>query len=166
MQSKCINMQKIARLVAIEKIIGSERIASQEELIRRLGEKGIKCTQATLSRDLHRLGVVKIPDGRGGYRYSMGREAGSGAPGDIKFDLVNVIRGIIGAKGMIIIKTSPGYANSVAVTIDNHGRYEIAGTIAGDDTLLVIPRDNVPVSHVRDILELIFPGVAGLAGVR
>jgi len=152
-------MQRVSRLIAIEKIIRSEKVSSQEEIIRKLGEMGIKCTQATLSRSLKKLGVVKIPDGRGGYRYSFISERVPQIQAEAKYDLLNVIRSVIEVRSMILIKTSPGYASSVAITIDNYGRYEIAGTIAGDDTLLVIPRDNVSTAHVRNILEMIFPGI-------
>ncbi|HOK26093.1 MAG TPA: arginine repressor [Bacteroidales bacterium] len=157
-------MQRISRLIAIENIIRSEKVSSQEEIIRKLGKMGIKCTQATLSRSLKQLGVVKVPDGRGGYRYSFVSDHVPQIQAEAKYDLVNVIRSIIEVKGMILIKTSPGYANSVAITIDNYGRYEIAGTIAGDDTLLVIPRDNVSPAHVRNILEMIFPGIHSMTG--
>jgi len=62
-------MQKIVRLQAIEKLITSEKIVSQEALLRKLEDAGIKCTQATLSRDMRRLGVSRIPDGEGGDMY-------------------------------------------------------------------------------------------------
>ncbi len=161
-------MQKVSRLIAIEKIVSSDEISSQEELRKKLESQGIKCTQATLSRNLRKLGVVKVPDGRGGYRYSLvkglikGQEVANNK--ETPFELVKVIRNIIEAKSMILIKTNPGYANSVAVTIDNAGRYEIAGTVAGDDTLLVIPRDNVSVAHVHEILGIIFPGINSVGG--
>jgi transcriptional regulator of arginine metabolism len=66
---------------------------------------------------------------------------------------------MIDANSMVLIKTRPGHASSVAVVIDNADRYEIAGTIAGDDTLLVIPRDNVSQAHVHNCLEMILPGL-------
>jgi len=157
-------MQKLSRLIAIEKIIRTEKVSSQEEIIRKLEKRGIKCTQATLSRNLRQLGVIKVPDGKGGYRYSLARNQVGQEQPETRYELVNVIKSIIEANSMILIKTNPGYASSVAITIDNHGRYEIAGTIAGDDTLLVIPRDNVSISHVRNILELIFPGIQSVAG--
>ncbi|HCI56056.1 MAG TPA: arginine repressor [Bacteroidales bacterium] len=161
-------MQKLSRLIAIEKIISNEDISSQEELMEKLVSQGIKCTQATLSRNLRQLGVIKVPDGKGGYRYSLVKGLINGMKESNNkekgFELVSVIKNIIEAKSMILIKTSPGYANSVAVTIDNAGRYEIAGTVAGDDTLLVIPRDNVSVEHVHEILDIIFPGINSISG--
>ena len=64
-------MQKTKRLLAIERIIYEEKIATQEELLNKLKGKGISCTQATLSRNLRQIGVLRIPDGSGGYRYSL-----------------------------------------------------------------------------------------------
>ena len=150
-------MQKISRLLAIEKIIGSEEISSQEELMQRLKAEGIECTQATLSRNLRQLGVMKIPGSRGGYRYSLTAE--QNIRPDYGFNIISVIRTMIDANSMVVLKTDPGHANSVAVIIDKAGRYEIAGTIAGDDTLLIIQRDTVTNPQVHSCLEIIFPGL-------
>jgi len=152
-------MQKVSRLLAIERIIENFEISSQDELIKKLGKEGIICTQATLSRNLRQLGVLRVPNGKGGYRYSL-----SGVPGQSSGiipgpGIISAIRSVIEANSMIVMKTIPGHANSVAVTIDGSGRFEIAGTIAGDDTLLIIPRDNISVANIHDCLEIIFPGL-------
>jgi len=154
-------MQKVERLVAIEKLISDDDISSQDELMNKLKGEGISCTQATLSRNLRQLGVLKVPNGRGGYRYSLpGRH--NNESGDITistFSIISVIKSMINANSMIIMKTKPGHASSVAVIIDNAERYEVAGTIAGDDTLLIIPRDNIRLRGLHDCLELIIPGL-------
>jgi transcriptional regulator of arginine metabolism len=152
-------MQKISRMLSIEKIIEREEISSQEELAKKLKREGISCTQATLSRNLRQLGVMRIPNGRGGYRYSLSGNQKQPAQQGSVLNIVSVIRTIIDANSMIVMKTRPGYANSIAVMIDNSDRFEIAGTIAGDDTLLIIPRDNVRTHHLHDCLEMIFPGL-------
>jgi transcriptional regulator of arginine metabolism len=152
-------MQKISRMLSIEKIIEREEISSQEELAKILKREGISCTQATLSRNLRQLGVMRIPNGRGGYRYSLSGNQKQPAQQGSVLNIVSVIRTIIDANSMIVMKTRPGYANSIAVMIDNSDRFEIAGTIAGDDTLLIIPRDNVRTHHLHDCLEMIFPGL-------
>ena len=152
-------MQKTKRLLAVEKIISTENIRSQEALLKKLKGKGIVCTQATLSRNLRQLGVSRIPDGKGGYRYALtGRKEEAPDPG-IRFNIIPVIREIVEAKGLMVIRTIPGNANSIAYYIDNAGRYEIAGTIAGDDTILVIPRDGITLNQVHLCLELIMPGL-------
>ncbi len=157
-------MQKTKRLIAIEKIIAEESITSQESLLKKLKGKGITCTQATLSRNLRQLGVSRLPDGSGGYKYALvdgqSKETGPG----IRLNVVPVIREIVDAKGLVLIKTIPGNASATAYYIDNAARWEIAGTIAGDDTILVIPRDRITLNQVHTCLEMIFPGIHRQAG--
>jgi transcriptional regulator of arginine metabolism len=156
-------MQKQKRLLAIEKIIMNESIPSQMVLNRKLKKEGLSCTQATLSRNLRQLGVIRVPDGKGAYKYSIQRLITDSANQEQAHSLVSVIRQIIDANSMVLLKTRPGYANSVAVMIDGAGRYEVAGTIAGDDTLLVIPRDRISIRHLHSCLEIIFPGLHRIA---
>jgi len=152
-------MQKVPRLIAIEKIIENSEVSSQDELIKKLRKEGIVCTQATLSRDLRQLGVLRVPNGKGGYRYTLSLNKGQAMNSLPGLGIVTAIRSMIDANSMIVMKTIPGHANSVAVTIDGSGRFEIAGTIAGDDTLLIIPRDNISTANIHDCLEIIFPGL-------
>jgi transcriptional regulator of arginine metabolism len=152
-------MQKTKRLLAIEKIISEEHISVQEELLKKLKGKGISCTQATLSRNLRQLGVARIPDGKGGYRYSLSENNRDSEKTALKLNIVPVIRDIVEAKGLMVIRTIPGNANNTAFFIDGAGRYEIAGTIAGDDTILLIPRDGVTIHQVHTCLEIILPGI-------
>ena len=152
-------MQKTKRLLAIERIITEQRISTQEELLKRLRGKGIACTQATLSRNLRQLGVSRVPDGTGSYRYSMTDNQWIQASEAPKLNLVPVIRDIIEARGLMVIRTLPGNASNTAFFIDGEGRYEIAGTIAGDDTILVIPRDGISLNQVHTCLEIILPGL-------
>jgi transcriptional regulator of arginine metabolism len=154
-------MQKTKRLLAIEKIISEEKISFQEELLRKLKGKGISCTQATLSRNLRQLGVSRVPDGMGGYRYSLSENKRSPGNTSLKLNIVPVIQDIIEAKGLMVIKTIPGNASNTAFFIDGAGRYEIAGTIAGDDTILLIPRDGITIQQVHTCLEIILPGIHG-----
>jgi transcriptional regulator of arginine metabolism len=152
-------MQKAKRLLVIEKIISEETISTQEELLKRLKGKGISCAQATLSRNLRQLGVGRIPDGTGGYKYSLSENIVSSTYSPVKLNIVPVIQTIIEAKGLMIIKTIPGNASNTAFFIDGAGRYEIAATIAGDDTILVIPRDGISLQQVHTCLEIIIPGI-------
>ena len=152
-------MQKTKRLLAIEKIISEENISVQEELLKKLKGKGISCTQATLSRNLRQLGIARIPDGNGGYKYSLSDISRSAEKSSLKLNIVPVIQDIVDAKGLMVIKTIPGNASNTAFFIDGAGRYEIAGTIAGDDTILIIPREGVSVQQVHTCLEIILPGI-------
>lgn len=152
-------MQKTKRLLAIEKIINGETISSQDALLKKLRSKGIACTQATLSRNLREIGAGRIPDGKGGYRYSLpGKNNDSPAP-SARMQVLPAITDVIDAKGLLVIRTFPGNASNTAIYIDNTSRYEIAGTIAGDDTILVIPRDGVTNHQVHNCLEVILPGL-------
>jgi transcriptional regulator of arginine metabolism len=152
-------MQKAKRLLAIEKLIGEGNISSHEVLLKKLRGKGISCTQATLSRNLRQLGAGRIPDGRGGYKYSLPDSSNSIQPDAVKLLLLPVIQDIVDAKGLLIMKTLPGNASNTAIFIDDTSRYEIAGTIAGDDTILIIPRDGVSNHQVHLCLEVILPGL-------
>jgi transcriptional regulator of arginine metabolism len=152
-------MQKTKRLLAIEKIIEGEKISSQEALLKKLKGKGISCTQATLSRNLRQLGVSRIPDGSGNYRYALTGKKGVTPETGSGMNIMTVIREIVEAKGLMVIRTIPGNANATAYFIDNAGRYEIAGTIAGDDTILIIPRNGITLAQVHSCLELIMPGL-------
>jgi transcriptional regulator of arginine metabolism len=152
-------MQKTKRLLAIERIIAEENVSKQDELLKRLKGKGISCTQATLSRNLRQLGVGRIPNGTGGYRYSLSENIRIPAISPVKLNIVPVIQDIIEAKGLMVIKTIPGNASNTAFFIDGAGRYEIAGTIAGDDTILLIPRDGITLQQVHTSLEIILPGI-------
>jgi transcriptional regulator of arginine metabolism len=152
-------MQKTKRLLAIEKFVSEEDITTQDELIKKLKGKGISCTQATLSRNLRQLGIGRMPDGNGRYRYSLSEKIRSSEKPSPNLNIVPVIQDIVEAKGLMVIKTIPGNASNTAFFIDGTGRYEIAGTIAGDDTILVIPRDGVTIQQVHSCLEIILPGI-------
>jgi transcriptional regulator of arginine metabolism len=162
-------MQKAKRLLAIESIISGEVIHTQEVLLKKLKGKGIKCTQATLSRNLRQIGAGRIPDGKGGYRYSIANKTTTDHEAGIGLNVVPVIKEIVEARGLMVIKTIPGNANSTAYFIDNADRYEIAGTIAGDDTILIVPRRGINLNQVHLCLELIMPGLheqIGKAGTK
>ena len=154
-------MQKTKRLLAIEKIIAEESISSHDILLKKLKVKGITCTQATLSRDLRQLGAGRISDGKGGYMYSLPVTIKK-SPGTLgRQQVLPVIQDLVDARGLLVIKTFPGNASGTAFFIDNASRYEIAGTIAGDDTILVIPRDGITNHQIHTCLELIIPGLHG-----
>jgi len=148
------------RLMEIRRLIASQNISSQEELMKLLEKKGFELTQATLSRDLKYLKVAKMPDNHAGYVYILPDKElavedlelqGTGLSGLISIDF---------AQGMAILRTLPGHASSIAYTIDNLDAYEIAGTIAGDDTILLIPRDGVSRTDLVNLLKLRMPGLA------
>lgn len=152
-------MQKTKRLLVIEKLITEDSISSQEELLRKLKGKGIACTQATLSRDLRQLGVSRMANGAGRYRYMLPGNIGGQENKALRLNITPVVTDIVDAKDLMVIKTLPGNASNTAYFIDGAGRFEIAGTIAGDDTILVIPRAGVSLNQVHACIEMILPGV-------
>lgn len=147
------------RQLAIKQIILSGKISSQDELLRIMKEQGFELTQATLSRDLKILKVAKVSDQALGYVYvipeGMNMES-QRETSRINF-LADGFRDIQFSGNLAVIKTMPGYASSLAVVIDNAQPYEIIGTIAGDDTILIVMRDGITQSDLINSLILIIP---------
>jgi len=152
---------KSQRLIAIKNIIASKKVGNQDDLLDLLEKEGYLTTQATLSRDLKFLKVAKIPDPEVGYIYSL-REGTSKLIEETtrneEFPMIGV-ESIEFSDNLSVIKTKPGFANGVASVIDSHGLYEILGTIAGDDTILLIARQGVTKSDVVNALALFIPGI-------
>lgn len=147
--------------MAIKQLIGSRKISSQEELVSLLDEEGFKITQATLSRDLKYLKVAKVPDAETGYTYIIPETANKPeglTPINEDFP-VSGVESIEFSGQLAIMKTRPGFANGIASVIDSHGPYEILGTVAGDDTILLISREGVSKTDVINALSLFMPGL-------
>ena len=128
-------IEKQRRHSAISKIVKSEKIDSQELLLGRLLESGFEVTQATLSRDLKSLAVFKKPDGAGNYSYSLPEDAAVTVSNDL---FLAGYKSIVFSGNMVVVKTIPGYAASIASIIDGRGIADILGTIAGDDTIMIV----------------------------
>ena len=137
---------KEQRLQAIRDIISVGTIRSQEELLRALSAKGYKITQATLSRDMKRLKIIKKHDVNNLYLYIL-PGADTKIPSPEGTELKIEFSG-----ALAVIKTRPGYAMGIASDIDRNGLNEIVGTIAGDDTILVIPREGYSREQVTSAL--------------
>ena len=149
---------KLARFSAIKKIIRLNKITCQEQLLEHLHENGFGVTQATLSRDLKQLNVVKVSDGIGGYYYTLLES--EAAPVSAQALLRDFERGFLSLQfsgNLGLIKTLPGHASSIAYALDNLKIYEIIGTIAGDDTILLIPRDGFPRQELVKVLKTKIP---------
>ncbi len=133
------------RLRALSELIAAEPHASQEELTERLRALGHAVTQATVSRDLVALGAVKVKRD-GVLRYVLPDQFGARdwATGQLERIVREWVRSIEAAGAMLIMKTPPGSAHLVASTIDQAELAEIAGTVAGDDTILLVVRDGFP----------------------
>lgn len=133
------------------------KVSSQEELLNILEEKGLNYTQATLSRDLKFLKVNKIADSEKGYIYELPEQHNSVG---VEYAESYAAKGFVSiqfSNNLGIIKTLPGYASSIASLIDRSNPFEIVGTIAGDDTILIVPHENVNEKDVINALILIIP---------
>ena len=152
---------KTQRLIAIKQIVSEKKISSQDELLTLLNNQGYQITQATLSRDLKYLKVAKVPDSEVGYRYVVPENGQKNPEEQLTLEgfPMNRISSIEFSGQMAVIKTRPGFANSIASVIDSYGIFEVLGTIAGDDTILLINRDGVSKTDVINALDLIIPGL-------
>lgn len=150
---------KTQRQLAIKKTISATIIDSQEQLLAQLIEQGYELTQATLSRDLRTLKVAKVPNGKNAYRYII-PENTMNSEQDVNINfLVDGFREIKFSGNLAVIKTKPGFANSIAVFIDNSDPFEVLGTIAGDDTILLIMREGITQGDLVNSLILIMPNL-------
>lgn len=146
------------RLQVITEILRTSVVSSQEELLKLLSEKNCEITQATLSRDLKLLKVAKTPLSNGAYKYILPaynkpfRNEGT-------FNLLVAHGAILSLEfsgQLAVIKTKPGYASAIAWDIDNKANEQVLGTIAGDDTILVIPREGVRREDILEMLNVTF----------
>jgi len=146
--------------MAIRKIIENQKIPSQEEFVEKLARKGFHLTQATLSRDLKFLRAAKIADASKGYIYflpSRETEQANILSGE-NFPL-NGFVSLEFAWHFGVIRTLPGYAPSIASAIDRMESWQVAGTIAGDDTILIIPREGTTKEDVKNVLARLIPEI-------
>lgn len=144
-------------------IISSRDVGSQEELLQALQVEGFELTQATLSRDLKQLKVAKAANTAGKYVYVL--------PNNILYKRSNerpanemlMTTGFVSLQfsgNIAVIRTRPGYASSIAYDIDNRECSAILGTIAGDDTIMMVLREGVNEQEVRGFLSQIIPNIA------
>ncbi|MGZ4787513.1 MAG: arginine repressor [Terriglobales bacterium] len=130
-------MSKLSRHNRITELISNEPIYTQEELRRRLTQSSIHVNQATLSRDLRELGLVKTVNG-----YALpttGDEGGTPMPA-LEHLLTEFVIDVREAENLLVLKTTPGSAQPVAAALDSSDWPELVGTIAGDDTILIVTK--------------------------
>jgi len=154
---------KQQRLEAICQIIQSEAIRNQEELLKHLEMQGFQFTQATLSRDIKYLKIAKAHDGADNYVYTLPdqiRVPGAGNQGRVlDTKPATGYRNIEFSGNLAVLKTRPGYAMGIASDIDAKAPREILGTIAGDDTILLIPREGISREGVIKALSQFIPEI-------
>lgn len=139
---------KNARQAEILKIIQLADIETQEQLLLHLKERGFQTTQATISRDIKELRLVKELAGNGSYRYAnSGRRASTGVENRLRNIFKEGVTSVDLAQNIIVLKTMPGLASAACSALDNMEIPGMVGSIAGDDTALLIMRDNAVAQH-------------------
>ena len=143
---------KTQRQAAIARLVRNERITNQEQLRELLAADGIEVTQATLSRDIRELGLAKFSDPDGGSYY-----AAPAGPESVHPPLVQLVQTLLlsveGVGALLVLRTPAGSANTLGSALDYEGWTEVIGTIAGDDTLLLICRSDAARKAVATRLQ-------------
>ncbi len=153
-------MVKKARLERIKEIIETEEIVTQKELAKRLSKVGFKVTQATLSRDLKGLNVVKMRGREGRLVYSLGGrdDQTDNTTREARRMIQSFVTDINVSENLIVIKTMPGHAQGVAASLDGLRLSGTLGTVAGDDTILVVTDGSVSGKKIADDLNKTWTG--------
>lgn len=153
------------RIKLIREIIGTQKVGSQEELAALLAGKGVTAAQATLSRDLKKLQIIKYRDGAGGHYYVL-PEPERPAQNILLSDSLagDSIISVSFSGQMGIVKTLPGCANMVGALVDEHSHPELMGTIAGENTLLLVLREGASHADILAFLEGFLPNVSARLG--
>ena len=133
---------KLDRQAMILEIIAQENIETQEQLLTRLQARGLRCTQATISRDIKQLHLVKEPAGQGVYKYAVsGNRTTLNVAAKLRTIFRECIVSIDYAQYIVVVKTMPGLANGACSALDNMDMNDIVGSLAGDDTALLVMRN-------------------------
>ena len=154
---------KNSRQNTIKELVKAGMVHSQDDLQELMNERGFAATQATLSRDMKALGIVKMHDPDYGYSYRMPYGQGNGIASTPNIISAEGIQSIEFSGSLAVIKTRPGFANVVGAILDASHIDSLMGTIAGDDTVLLVLRDIYIRSEVLDSLSQVLPGIAQLA---
>lgn len=149
-------MNKGQRHIKIRELITNNDIETQDELVDRLKNAGFNVTQATVSRDIKELHLVKVPMMDGRYKYSLPADQRFNPLQKLKRALMDAFVRIDSASHLLVMKTLPGNANAIGALIDNLDWEEILGTICGDDTILIICRSEKDTETITDrFLEML-----------
>jgi transcriptional regulator of arginine metabolism len=135
--------KRLERQEIVRRIVRRERIRTQRDLVDRLRAQGFVCTQATVSRDITEMGLRKLPEGV----YVLAEDL------HLQRMISELVTKVVQADTMVIVKASPGTAPGVAAALDGAGLDEVLGSIAGDDTILVITRSADDAASIMDSIE-------------
>ena len=146
---------KADRQKALLDVIAEQAVSTQAELKDLLKARGIEADQATLSRDIRELGLIKASDDGAHYRYAPVESVAPPAHMKASAILARLVRKIDSSGNLLVVKTDPGDASPIALALDRMGWSDVVGTVAGDDTLLVVVKEGVPARKLaKRILDL------------
>ena len=148
------------RHVKIYELISKHEIETQDELLDYLRTEGFDVTQATVSRDIRELDIVKITTDRGTYKYTSSHspQVQSKKSVSLANTLTDAVQSVNFAQNIIVVKTTPGMSSPVAVAIDNLAEPRILGCVAGDDTIIVVVTDNEAAYDITSKMKLMLSG--------
>ena len=141
----------------IEELVENEFVSTQAEIAEHLARRGIKVTQATISRDVNELRLVRLPAGNGQHRYrSTPLAAQEDVVGELRQRFRLFVRDLDRGENLLVINTDEGHASGIAYVIDKLDRDEVVGTLAGQNTILVIARSEAAAQTMLEEFEGLF----------
>ena len=148
---------KNERQILILEIIAQEDIETQEQLLERLQARGVSSTQATISRDIKQMHLIKEPVGRGLYKYSVsGNRTRLNFAEKLRTIFRESVTGIDSAQNLVVVKTMPGLASAACAALDDMDLSYMLGSLAGDDTAFLVMRDTAAAdSFCKEIQDMI-----------
>ncbi|RIH89117.1 arginine repressor [Calidithermus roseus] len=139
---------------AIQEIISQENISTQAQLVDRLRKRGYAVTQATVSRDINEMRLVRMPMGRGRHKYAL---AAVTLAEDVEEELRRMFREMVHdvdrGENILVLRTADGHATGIALLLDRLARDEIVGTLAGEDTIFIVTRSAKDAERLQNDLE-------------
>ncbi|MFC4427895.1 MULTISPECIES: arginine repressor [Deinococcus] len=152
-------LSKEQRQKRIQDIIARESISTQGELVQRLRAEHIQVTQATISRDINELRLVRLPIGKGRHRYALAQMTGHT---DVEEELgrlfQNLVHDVDRGENMLVLRTAEGHASGVALLLDRLRRDDIVGTLAGEDTIFVVARTTAEAESLMEEFHALMLG--------
>ena len=145
-------MNRYERQGAILRLVQERELSTQSELADALRQQGIETVQGTVSRDVAQLGLVKVRNAGGRLVYALPGSADLDRLSELASALRRSATGLVAAANLVVIHTPPGNANGLASAIDRAALPDVAGTVAGDDTIFVAPREGISAAELAEEL--------------
>lgn len=143
-------MKKSERQMFIKQIVLNHEVSTQDDLLELLEEKGVKATQATISRDIKELNLIKSATSEGGVKYTLYQNTQITMEEKLASTIKSVVTGITHVEFMNVVKTLPGNAHVIGALVDDIHYPEIVGTVAGNDTIMLISESKEVAKKVYD----------------